>query len=74
MPGDLVFDPFAGTGTTLVVAKQLGRKAIGVEIDPEYVKLVRWRLRTMREADNVLKYREYYRFTPNLDEIWPAGS
>jgi len=74
MPGDLVFDPFAGTGTTLVVAKQLGRRAIGVEIDPEYVKLVRWRLRTMREADNVLKYREYYRFTPNLDEIWPAGS
>ena len=74
MPGDLVFDPFAGTGTTLVVAKQLGRRAVGVEIDPEYVKLVRWRLRTMREADNVLKYREYYRFTPNLDEIWPAGS
>ena len=74
MPGDLVFDPFAGTGTTLVVAKQLGRRAIGVEIDPEYVKLVRWRLRTMREADNVLKYREYYRFTPNLDEIWPVGS
>lgn len=74
MPGDLVFDPFAGTGTTLVVAKQLGRRAVGVEIDPEYVKLVRWRLRTMREADNVLKYREYYRFTPNLDEIWPVGS
>ena len=74
MPGDLVFDPFAGTGTTLVVAKQLRRRAIGVEIDPDYVKLVRWRLRAMRKADNVLKYREYYRFTPNLDEIWPAGS
>lgn len=33
-PGDLVFDPFAGTGTTLIVAKQLLRDSIGVEIDP----------------------------------------
>jgi len=70
-PGDLVFDPFAGTGTTLVVAKQLKRRAIGVEIDPDYVKLIKWRLNAMREADNVLKYRNYYRFTPNLDKIWP---
>jgi site-specific DNA-methyltransferase (adenine-specific) len=37
--GDLVFDPFAGTFTTGFVAKQLGRKFVGIEIDEEYVKI-----------------------------------
>ena len=34
--GDLVFDPFMGSGTTPVVAKKLGRKYLGVEINEEY--------------------------------------
>lgn len=34
-PGGLVYDPFAGSGTTLLAARQLGRSAFGVEIDPE---------------------------------------
>lgn len=70
-PGDLVLDPLAGTGTTLVVAKQLMRNSIGIEIDPEYVKVIKERLESPRPADNVLQYRDYYRFTPNLDEVWP---
>ena len=43
-PGDLVLDPFAGFGTTLVVAERLGRRAVGVELMPERVAQVRARL------------------------------
>jgi DNA modification methylase len=35
-PGDVVLDPFAGAGTTLLVADRLGRNAIGCELKPEY--------------------------------------
>ena len=39
--GDTVLDPFAGSGTTLKVALELGRRAIGYEIKEDYIKLVR---------------------------------
>jgi DNA modification methylase len=70
-PEDTVFDPLAGTGTTLVVAYQLRRHSLGIEIDPDYVKIIEKRLKSLRPSDNVSKYYEYYRFTPNLKEIWP---
>jgi len=38
-PGDRVYDPFSGSGTSLLVAERLGRQSIGTEIDPGYVKL-----------------------------------
>jgi site-specific DNA-methyltransferase (adenine-specific) len=38
-PGDLVLDPFAGSGTTVLAAARLGRRAIGIERDPKYVTL-----------------------------------
>src|SRR5215469_6909914 len=43
-PGDLVLDPFFGTGTTGAVAKRLGRHFIGLERDPRYVRLARKRI------------------------------
>ncbi|WP_241823047.1 site-specific DNA-methyltransferase [Chloracidobacterium thermophilum] len=42
--GDVVVDPFAGTGTTLVAAKKLGRRYLGIEIDAGYVAVARERL------------------------------
>ncbi len=68
--GDIVFDPFAGTGTTLIVAKQLNRISIGVEIDPKNVTLIKSRIKELRKSDNILKYRKSYRYTEDLDSIW----
>lgn len=42
--GDLVFDPFLGSGTTAVVAKKLGRKYLGIEREKEYVAYAEYRL------------------------------
>lgn len=39
-PGDVVLDPFSGTGTTMLVAKALGRKAIGIELNPAYTAIL----------------------------------
>lgn len=43
-PGECVLDPFAGSGTTLAVAKKLDRKYLGFELSPEYAKAVENRL------------------------------
>ena len=43
-PGDLVLDPLAGSGTTLKMAKILGRQFIGIEISEEYCTIARKRI------------------------------
>lgn len=40
-PGDVILDPFMGTGTTAVAAKRLGRHFIGIDIDEEYAQIAR---------------------------------
>jgi site-specific DNA-methyltransferase (adenine-specific) len=49
--GDLVLDPFAGSGTTLAVAKKLGRRWLGLELSKDYVKQIRTRLRKISPGD-----------------------
>lgn len=50
-PGELVVDPFAGSGTTLAVAKKLGRRFLGFEISPQYTEKIRERLARIQEGD-----------------------
>ena len=47
--GDIVLDPFMGSGTTAVACKQLNRNFIGFELNPEYVKLAEERLKKLPE-------------------------
>jgi modification methylase len=47
-PGDLVLDPFFGTGTTGAVAKRLGRRWIGIERDSDYARAARARIERVR--------------------------
>lgn len=55
-PGDLVFDPFVGSGTTCVVSKKLGRKYLGVEIDEEYCI---WGAKRLLQANNDSEIQGY---------------
>lgn len=68
-PGDLVLDPFAGTGTTSVVAEQLDRDSIAIEKSPEYVSLIEERMEKKREADDISSVTDDYGYTENLNEI-----
>jgi DNA modification methylase len=72
--GDTVFDPFAGTGTTLVTAYQLKRKCIGIEIDPQNAAMIKRRLAEIRDPDAVSRYYQDYMFTENLEEIWGSNA
>ena len=49
--GELVLDPFAGSGTTLAVAKKLKRRFVGFELSPEYAARVEARLQAMAPGD-----------------------
>jgi len=50
-PGDLVLDPFFGTGTTGAVAKRLKRRFIGIESNSDYVRIARERIRQIEPAE-----------------------
>lgn len=69
-PGDIVLDPFSGTGTTMVAAEQLDRRSIGIEIDPNNIKCINERLENIRGSDRVEKYYKYFINTENLGKIW----
>lgn len=52
---DVLYDPFTGSGTTLLVAERLSRRGRGMEIDPRYVAVAikRWEDFTGRTAERV---------------------
>jgi DNA modification methylase len=50
-PGDLVLDPFCGSGTTLAVARKLGRRFLGFELSEDYCRLANERVAGVKEGD-----------------------
>jgi len=56
--GDIIFDPFLGSGTTIIAAERLGRKCYGMELDPKYCDVIvkRWEQYTSEQA--TLRQRE----------------
>jgi modification methylase len=69
-PGDIVLDPFFGTGTTGAVAKRLGRRFIGIERDPAYAALARRRIAGVKPAASEAIALESRREMPRI----PFGS
>jgi DNA modification methylase len=54
-PGELVYEPFAGSGTTIVAAEQTGRRCAAIELDPRYAQVAirRWEAFTGRTAERL---------------------
>ncbi len=65
-PGDVVLDPFLGSGTTSVVAKKLGRSYVGIEIDETYCCLAEKRLERTEVDKRIQGYEE--------DVFWERNS
>ncbi|MGX6646991.1 DNA methyltransferase [Maricaulaceae bacterium MS644] len=66
-PGDIVLDPFFGTGTTGAVAKKLGRHFIGLEADPDYAEVARKRIAAILPGDaDALKVTQSKRSLPRI--------
>ena len=68
-PGDVVLDPFFGSGTTGAAAKKLGRRWIGIEKDPAYTQMARERIEAISAPDldpAVFDVRGYKQRQPRL--------
>lgn len=68
-PGDVILDPFFGSGTTGAVAKRLGRHFIGIERDPKYIRVARKRIAAVEPAN-----KESLAVTPPKPERVPFGN
>ena len=63
--GDVVLDPFCGSGTSMLAAMQSGRNSIGIEIDPEYCNMIEHRL----DHDFLFKTSSFLRLNPAKKKI-----
>ena len=68
--GDTILDPFAGTGTTPLVAHQLKRNSLSIEIDPGNTEIIKNRIDTIQKSDQIQKYYKDYIHTEKLSQIW----
>lgn len=58
-PGDIVYDPFLGSGSTLIACEQIGRSCYGSELDPMYCDVIR---------------KRYWRFVTGSEDGWEEGT
>jgi len=81
---DVVLDPFAGSGTTIIAAETTGRRARAMEIDPKYVEVIvrRWQALTGKEAvleatatgfEDILEYRKREAATEPSTQLRPTS-
>ncbi len=68
-PGDVVLDPFLGSGTTSVVAKKLGRQYIGIELEEEYCLLAEKRLAAASLGSEIQGYSSGYFWDRNTHSL-----
>jgi len=54
--GDVVLDPFVGSGTTCVAALKTGRHFIGIDIEEKYVEIAKWRIRQILSTKKLTEY------------------
>jgi len=67
-PGEIVLDPFSGSGTTLAVAKKLGRRWIGIELSKEYAKRINERLDGINVGDSLNGAADPVRSAPSTSK------
>jgi site-specific DNA-methyltransferase (adenine-specific) len=72
--GDFVFDPFLGSGTTSVVAKKLGRRFAGIELDEKYCCLAEYRLLRAETEVGIQGYRDGVFWERNSTNTSPRSS
>ena len=65
-PGDMIFDPFLGSGTSCVTASKLGRNFFGIELDPEFALWALRRLELANECPSIQGYQD--------GVFWPRNS
>ena len=70
--GDIILDPFVGTGSTCVVAKKMNRRFIGIDISSKYIEHARSRLSRARSNSfvNILVGKTSHETKKDLDENW----
>src|SRR5215475_4910439 len=70
-PGDVILDPFFGSGTTGAVAKRLARHFIGIERDPSYARVARQRIAKIAQAsDDAIEVTKSKRAEPRIPFGW----